>query len=84
MTADDVGAVKSKPGDMQPRARQNVVLELGYFLGTIGRDKVCALYEEGVELPSDYDGVVYVSMKPGSGWELVLARNSGQQASMST
>jgi predicted nucleotide-binding protein len=51
LTADDVGG--EKQGALQPRARQNVVFEMGLFIGLLGRDKVCAIYEPGVELPSD-------------------------------
>jgi predicted nucleotide-binding protein len=36
------------------RARQNVLLELGFFLGKLGRPNVRTLYEEGVEIPSDH------------------------------
>jgi predicted nucleotide-binding protein len=46
---------------LKPRARQNVVLEFGYLIGKIGRDRVCCLYKESVELPSDMQGIVYVS-----------------------
>jgi predicted nucleotide-binding protein len=70
LTADDEGSAKSQPPN--PRARQNVVLELGYFLGRLGRARVVALYETGVELPSDLNGVLY---KPLSGnWHTELAR----------
>ena len=41
------------------RARQNVILELGYFIGLLGRDRVCCLYKQAVELPSDISGVLY-------------------------
>jgi predicted nucleotide-binding protein len=41
------------------RARQNVVLELGYFVGKIGRNRVCCLYKGEVELPSDIHGVLF-------------------------
>ena len=41
------------------RARQNVILELGYFVGKIGRSRVCCLYKGDIELPSDIHGVVY-------------------------
>jgi predicted nucleotide-binding protein len=47
--------------DKKYRARQNVILELGYFIGKLGRDRVCYIYKEGVELPSDIHGVVYSS-----------------------
>ena len=73
MTGDDVGGVENTTSDrLVPRARQNVILELGYFLGRIGRDRVCALHEQGVELPSDYVGVVFVPLD--GGWQLELAR----------
>jgi predicted nucleotide-binding protein len=42
------------------RARQNVVLEFGYFIGLLGRDKVCCLHKGNVELPSDMHGIVYI------------------------
>ena len=41
------------------RARQNVVLELGLFMGLLGRERVCCLYKGGVELPSDFSGILY-------------------------
>lgn len=52
-TADD----ECKDGTK--RARQNVVLETGYFWGKLGRDKMVILADKGVELPSDMQGVVY-------------------------
>jgi len=72
LTADDVGAGKDRVDKLLPRARQNVILELGYFMARIGRDRVCALYENGVEIPSDYDGVIYVPLDRG--WQLNLAK----------
>lgn len=59
---------------MQPRARQNVILELGYFLGRLGRKHVCALKTGNLELPSDYAGVVYEEMDAGGAWQTALAR----------
>lgn len=41
-------------------ARQNVILECGYFIGRLGRDRVCCLYKGNVELPSDMHGIVYI------------------------
>ena len=46
-------------GLLKPRARQNVILELGYFVGKIGRNRVCCLYKGDVELPSDIHGVLF-------------------------
>lgn len=74
LTPDDVGAVASRPDKLQPRARQNVVLELGYFIARLGRQRTCALLVPGVEIPSDYSGVVYIPIKEGDEWKLLLAR----------
>lgn len=71
LTPDDEGCAKG--GTPEPRARQNVLLELGYFLGRLGRDKVCALKRGGVEIPSDFAGVVWESMD-GNGWKQALGR----------
>jgi predicted nucleotide-binding protein len=73
LTPDDVGR-SVKANELKPRARQNVLLELGYFIGHLGRDKVCALRRGDVELPSDYVGVVWGKMDDGGGWKLALAR----------
>jgi predicted nucleotide-binding protein len=56
------------------RARQNVILELGYFLGSLGRGRVRALYREGVELPSDLLGWLYTRMDERGAWRLDLGR----------
>lgn len=75
LTADDKGGSVSEPVDeYKLRARQNVVLELGYFLGRLGRARVCTLYVDGVEIPSDYSGVLYVKLDSGGGWRLQLAK----------
>lgn len=75
LTGDDRGGVYSTPYEQQkPRARQNVILELGFFLGKLGRKRVCALYREGVEIPSDYNGVLFVPIDNGGAWRLTLAR----------
>ena len=73
LTPDDVGALRDNSNDLKPRARQNVVFELGYFLGRLGRKRVCALTKGNVELPSDYDGVIYISLDDG-GWKMNLIR----------
>jgi predicted nucleotide-binding protein len=72
LTPDDVGGTGSDA--LRPRARQNVVLELGYFLGHLGRQRVCALHKGLLELPSDVNGVVYVPLDDAGGWKLKLAR----------
>lgn len=74
MTPDDVGAAKADANSLRDRARQNVVLELGYFMGTLGRKNVAALNRGDIERPSDYDGVVYIEYDPSDGWKLFLAK----------
>lgn len=60
LTPDDVGRLSASRSDLKYRARQNVILEFGYFMGLLGRDRVCCLYTGDIELPSDMLGVVYV------------------------
>ncbi len=74
LTPDDIGADKEKSGDLKPRARQNVILELGFFLAGLGRKKVCTLYRGPIELPSDYLGVVYIEMDDPGAWKYQLAK----------
>lgn len=74
LTPDDVGSARGEQSKMLPRARQNVILELGYFMGRLGRTNVCALHKGGVELPSDYQGVVYIDMDDANGWKTKLAQ----------
>ena len=74
LTPDDEGGSRGQSTDPQPRARQNVILELGFFLGKLGRRRTCALRKEDVEIPSDYDGVLYIPMDDQGAWELKLLR----------
>jgi predicted nucleotide-binding protein len=74
LTPDDIGCLqgeyivegpmvkaglRSPIGALKPRARQNVVFELGWFQGKLGRKNVCLLYKRDVELPTDINGMVY-------------------------
>ncbi|MFH1377323.1 MAG: nucleotide-binding protein [Planctomycetota bacterium] len=74
LTPDDEGRSKKSTEPHQPRARQNVILELGYFFGKLGRGRVCALLRGGIERPSDYEGIVYIPYDDHSGWMLKLAQ----------
>lgn len=74
LTGDDVGRAKELgASEERARARQNVVLEMGFFFGLIGRERVAVLYEPGVELPSDIDGLVYTELDAAGGWKPKLA-----------
>ncbi len=74
LTPDDIGAAVQAPDKTKKRVRQNVILELGYFIGKLGRKRVCSLYVEGVELPSDIHGVLYISYDRNGKWRSKLAK----------
>ncbi|HEX3531871.1 MAG TPA: TIR domain-containing protein [Thermoanaerobaculia bacterium] len=56
------------------RARQNVLLELGFFLGKLGRRRVTVLHRPGVEIPSDFSGVLFIPLDEAGAWRLLLIR----------
>jgi predicted nucleotide-binding protein len=72
-TPDDMGYPAGKPDETKPRARQNVVLELGFFMAALGRDRLCVLYKGGVDVPSDYSGVLYEEVDSKGAWRFRLA-----------
>jgi len=81
LTPDDIGYTKNKPEEIKPRARQNVILELGYFVAKLGRERVCALHKrdqdgKDIEIPSDYHGVIFLPMD--SNWRFQLAQEIKQ------
>ena len=63
LTPDDVEALKGEK--LKDRSRQNVIFELGQFIGKIGRKNVCLLIEGDVELPSDLHGIGYLLFTKG-------------------
>ena len=73
LTPDDVGRALLEVIE-KPRARQNVILELGFFIGKLGRERVCALKTAELEIPSDFGGVVYTEMDKHEAWKMNLAK----------
>ena len=74
LTPDDEGRMQQdKEPKLKGRARQNVIFELGFFTGNLGRDRVCALTKGEIEIPSDFDGVIYIPLDDSGGWKLKLA-----------
>jgi predicted nucleotide-binding protein len=73
LTGDDEGGLAGS-GERLPRARQNVVFELGFFAGALGRENVAVLYEAGVEQPSDLDGLAYTEFDSHGAWRMEVAR----------
>lgn len=83
LTADDMGISrkdieKSNTENREPkaskRARQNVVFEMGYFMGKLDRAHVFLLLEDGVEKPGDLDGIVYTLIDSEGMWKIKLAK----------
>jgi predicted nucleotide-binding protein len=74
LTADDYGYPKGRPEESKPRPKQGVIFELGFLIGRIGQNLVCALSEEGLDLPPDYKGNVFIPYDPGGLWKLLVAR----------
>jgi hypothetical protein len=75
LTPDDMGTKKGGSAEsLKPRARQNVILELGFFLGRLGRERVAAVHDPTVEMPSDYSGVLFIPYDDRGVWSLQLAK----------
>ncbi len=74
LTADDEGHEIGYGDQPRKRARQNVIFEFGFFIGKLGRNRVCALVDGDLEIPSDYQGVVYISLDDAGNWKLNLLR----------
>jgi predicted nucleotide-binding protein len=80
LTPDDIVGSVSAPEQaasalqQAARARQNVIFELGYFTGKLGRGRACLLRKGHVEIPSDLYGVIYTEMDTAGGWKTKLAR----------
>jgi predicted nucleotide-binding protein len=72
LTPDDLGGKSGHASE--PRARQNVVFEFGFFVGVLGPEKVTALLKGPIEKPSDLDGVGYIQMDTAGAWRQELAR----------
>lgn len=74
LTPDDIGAPKDEKDEARPRARQNVLLELGFFIGLLGRGRVAPIKVGDLEVPSDVDGIAYIDYDRGGAWKLRLAK----------
>ena len=69
----DLGKAK-KETEFKARARQNVIFELGFFVGKLGRGKTCIITQPDIEKPSDIDGVVYIPFDNNGGWKFDVAK----------
>lgn len=61
LTPDDYGySKKETEADKKPRARQNVILEMGMVMASLGRDRMAILQKGALERPSDTDGILRI------------------------
>lgn len=75
LTPDDIGGVRSASfEELSPRARQNVIFELGFFIGKLGRERVCALSRQDIDIPSDYESMVFVKFDERGEWQARVIR----------
>ena len=64
LTPDDLGFSKADGDEkIRPRARQNVVLEMGMLIAAIGRKNTVILKKGDLEIPSDANGILYLEFK---------------------
>ncbi len=73
LTADDEGKAKKEKG-YKPRARQNVIFEMGYFFAKLERKNVFLLKENEVENPSDLSGIIYTPYDDQGAWRYSLVK----------
>lgn len=89
LSPDDIGYKRNEQENNKFRARQNVILELGYFIGTLSRKSVLALVKDDpageLEIPSDIAGVLYTPFDMNDGWKLKLIaglKNNGYEVNV--
>lgn len=73
MSPDDYGYQVGNEQSIKHRARQNVILELGYFTALLGRERTMVLKRGDIEMPSDVFGIIYESLE-NEGWKISLAK----------
>ncbi len=74
LTGDDYGYPKGSPENAKPRPSQTVVLGLGYLLARLKPEQLCALCEEGLDLPPGLKRSSLIPHDAGGLWKLLMAR----------
>lgn len=70
---DDEGKLKNSDEDLKSRARQNVILEYGFFVGVLGRENTFALVKNDIELPNDMSGLIYCEYRDE--WKIKISKS---------
>jgi len=77
LSPDDLAyEINESPENALFRARQNVIFELGYFIGRLGRERVVSIFRQkkGFDIPSDYSGVIFVPYDDNDKWQFDLVK----------
>jgi predicted nucleotide-binding protein len=77
-TPDDATTPQDKPRGRRTRLIQDILFEFGYVVGKLGHERVCALCQEGAEIPLDHSGAVSIPMDSRGGWRLLVAKEIKQ------
>jgi len=77
-TPNDATTQQDKPRGRRTRLIQDIIFEFGYVVGKLGHERVCALCQEGAEIPLDHTGAVSIPMDSRGGWRLLVAREIKQ------
>lgn len=56
------------------RARQNVILEIGYFIGIVGKERLRMVVKSNIEIPSDLGGILYEKYDAQGAWKIKLLK----------
>ena len=72
LTPDEIGGKERE--NLQFRASQNVILELGIFVGKLGRNRVSGIRDESITLPEDFHGFEYIVYDPKGKWQHQLMK----------
>ena len=63
-----------KLDDGSNRARQNVILEVGYFMGKLGKERIRLLINGDIEIPSDLQGILYEKYDKKGAWKMKILK----------
>lgn len=77
LSPDDFAYAKDNaPAKRKLRPAQDVIFELGFFLGRLGKDNVLVFYREleNFEVPTDFEGVRFTAFDDRDSWKLALTR----------
>jgi predicted nucleotide-binding protein len=60
--------------DGSKRPRQNVILEIGYFIGRLGKERVRLIKRGDIEIPSDLHGILYENYDSPGVWKMKICK----------